>query len=280
LPVCFKKGHSATECWHRFDENYVADEKLVGAAYNSYDVDTNWYTDTGAFDHITSNLEKLSVRDKYKGNDQIHTTSGAGMKISYVGHAIVSTNSRSMHLNNVLHVPDAAKNLVSVHHLARDNSVFLEFHPDYFLVKDQTTKNTILKGRCRKGLYPLPSTRKIKQAFGVVKPSFERWHGRLGHPSSPIVSRVVSSNKLPCYFESNKESVCDACQKAKSHQLPYPKSSSRSSHPLELVYSDVWGHAPDSVGGKRYYVSFIDVYSKFTWIYLLKFKLEVFEKFS
>jgi hypothetical protein len=38
-------------------------------------------------------------------------------------------------------------------------------------------------------------------------------------------------------------------------------------------------HAPDSVGGKRYYVSLIDDYSKFTWIYLLKFKSDVFEKF-
>jgi hypothetical protein len=58
---------------------------------------------------------------------------------------------------------------------------------------------------------------------------------------------VVASNNLPCSFESNKESVCDACQKGKSHQLPYPKSSSTSSYPLELVYSDVWGHAPESV---------------------------------
>jgi hypothetical protein len=41
----------------------------------------------------------------------------------------------------------------------------------------------------------------------------------------------------------------------------------------------VWGHAPDSVGEEKYYVSFIDDYSKFTWIYLLKFKSEVFEKF-
>jgi histone deacetylase 1/2 len=221
----------------------------------------------------------LSLRDKYKGNDQIHTASGAGMKINHIGHAIVPTSSRNIHLNDVLHVLDAAKNLVSVHHLTRDNFVFLEFHPDYFLVKDQTTKNTILKGRCRKGLYPLPPSRPIKQAFGAVKPLFARWHSRLGHPSSPIVSRMVSSHKLPCSFESNKESVCDACQKAKSHQLPYPKSTSTSSYPLELVYSDVWGHAPDSVGGKRYYVSFIDDYSKFTWIYLLKFKSEGFEKF-
>jgi histone deacetylase 1/2 len=45
------------------------------------------------------------------------------------------------------------------------------------------------------------------------------------------------------------------------------------------VYSDVWGHAPESVRGKKYYVSFIDDYNKFTWIYLLKHKYEVFEKF-
>jgi hypothetical protein len=39
------------------------------------------------------------------------------------------------------------------------------------------------------------------------------------------------------------------------------------------------GAAPESVGRYRYYVSFIDDYSKFTWIYLLKHKSEVFEKF-
>jgi hypothetical protein len=81
------------------------------------------------------------------GNDQIHTSSGAGMKISHIGHAIVLTSSRNLHLNNLLHVPDAAKNLVSVHLLAQDNSTFLEFHPDYFLIKDQDTKNMILKRR-------------------------------------------------------------------------------------------------------------------------------------
>jgi hypothetical protein len=45
------------------------------------------------------------------------------------------------------------------------------------------------------------------------------------------------------------------------------------------VFSDVWGPAPDSVGRYKYYVSFIDDFSKFTWIYLLKFKPEVFQKF-
>lgn len=48
---------------------------------------------------------------------------------------------------------------------------------------------------------------------------------------------------------------------------------------LELIFSDVWGPAPDSVGRKRYYVSFIDDFSKFTWIYLLRHKYEVFKCF-
>jgi hypothetical protein len=243
-------------------------------------MDQNWYVDTSATDNITSDLEKLAIRDKYNGGDQIHTASGAGMEIKHIGHSIVHTPTRNLHLNNVLHVPKAAKNLISVHRLTKDNSAFLEFHPDYFLIKDQVTKNTILRGSCRKGLYPLPPSSTIKQAFGVVKPSFERWHSRLGHASAPIVSKVISMNNFPCLGESNKESVCDACQKAKSHQLPYPKSHSVSTQPLQLIFSDVWGPSPFCVGRNRFYVSFIDDYSKFVWLYPLKNKSEVFQKFN
>ena len=50
-------------------------------------------------------------------------------------------------------------------------------------------------------------------------------------------------------------------------------------HPLELVFSDVWGPAQTSVSGHNYYVSFIDAYSRFTWLYLLKRKSDVFDIF-
>jgi hypothetical protein len=91
---------------------------------------------------------------------------------------------------------------------------------------------------------------------------------------------VIKGNKLPCLDESKAESVCDACQQAKSHQLPYNKSFSVSHHPLELIHSDVWGLAPESIGRKKYYVSFIDDYSKFTWLYLIKHESEVFHVFQ
>jgi len=105
---------------------------------------------------VTSELDRLTVQEKYTGNDKIRTANGAGMNINHIGNAIVRTPHRDLHLNNVLHVPQAKKNLVSVHRLTKDNKVFLEFHPNFFLIKDQVTRKTLLEGRCRDGLYPLP----------------------------------------------------------------------------------------------------------------------------
>jgi hypothetical protein len=103
---------------------------------------------------------------------------------------------------------------------------------------------------------------------------------RLGHPSFSIIDYVLKNNELPFIQEASSESVCDAYQKAKSHQLPYKRSNSIASRPLELVFSDVWGPIVESVGRYKYYVSFIDDFSKFTWIYLIKNKLDVFQAFQ
>lgn len=132
------------------------------------------------------------------------------------------------------------KNLFLSIILHLNNNVFLKFHPNFFLIKDQDTRNTLFRGTCRHGLYPLPSSSATKQAFGINKVSIDRWHNCLGHPAIPIVERVLKNRKLPYYYDSNENSVCDTCQRAKSHQFPYPKSTSVN-HPLELVFSYVWG---------------------------------------
>jgi hypothetical protein len=43
----------------------------------SYGVDTNWYVHSGTTDNVTSELEKLTVWDKYGGHHQVHSASGA-----------------------------------------------------------------------------------------------------------------------------------------------------------------------------------------------------------
>jgi histone deacetylase 1/2 len=284
--LCEKEGHAVIDCFKRFDSSFtgVAKKSVSSATTGSYGVDTNWYVDSGATDHVTSELDKLTIRDKYGGHDQVHSASGSGMRIDHIGSSILHTPSSRIRLNKILHVPKATKSLLSVHQLAKDNNAFLEFHPNFFSIKEQGTQRTLLNGRCEKGLYPLKSnlfcSDSNKQAFSAaVKPSVSIWHHRLGHVSTNIVKQVLSRHQLPFSSESNKHLVCDACQRGKSHQLPYPRSTSASTSPLQLVYSDVWGPAPSSVGRKTYYVSFIDDYSKFVWIYFLKHKSEVFQIF-
>jgi histone deacetylase 1/2 len=90
---------------------------------------------------------------------------------------------------------------------------------------------------------------------------------------------VLRDNKLPFVSDGSSESVCDSCQKAKSHQLSFFGSNKVSAGPLDLIHSDVWGPAPTSVGRFSYYVSFIDAHTKYTWIYLMCQKSDVFTVF-
>jgi hypothetical protein len=168
--VCEKKGHATLDCWYRYDESYSStNSKTAAAATQRYGVDTNWYTNTAATNHITSDLDKLTVQNKYKGSDQIVTVSGTGMDICNTGHAVIKTPIKSLHLKNILHVPTAQKNLVSVHRLTSDNHTLLEYFLHYFLVKDLETRSVHLRGRCKDGLYPLPSSSHWRGALGAVK---------------------------------------------------------------------------------------------------------------
>ena len=117
------------------------------------------------------------------------------------------------------------------------------------------------------------------QVFSGVRVASSQWHARLGHPATPIVRHVLHRHELPVASSNKESAVCDACQQGKSHQLPFSVSNHVVKTPLELIYSDVWGHAQTSVSGHNYYVSFIDAYSRFTWLYLLKRKSDVFAVF-
>jgi hypothetical protein len=198
-----------------------------------------WYIDSGATDHIIGDLNKLTMHEPYTGADQIHAANGSGMNITRIGTSIIPTPTHNLSLNNVLHVPSAHKNLVSVHRFTLDNDTFIEFHPYFFLIKDRKMKQVLLRGLCKGGMYPLPSSTSkfCKLVFNAIRISVNRWHSHLGHPSRDIVRHVVSKNNLPCAsFDSSSQSVCDACTCAKAHQLTYSISASLSSAPLELIF--------------------------------------------
>jgi hypothetical protein len=105
--VCGKFGHTILRCWKKIDKNFSGPDKSVSAATSSYQLDPAWYGNSAATDHITGDLNKLTMRENDGGHDQVHTTNGAGIAIQHVGQSIVSTPSHRILLKNALHVPQA-----------------------------------------------------------------------------------------------------------------------------------------------------------------------------
>ncbi|KAL5767184.1 hypothetical protein ACOSQ2_013967 [Xanthoceras sorbifolium] len=110
--------------------------------------------------------------------------------------------------------------------------------------------------------------------------TLDAWHVKLGHPSLSVVQQFLKMSKIP--FKDNATlKFCDSCKCGKMHQLPFPTSQTRAKHPLELIFSDVWGPAPMlSTQGYKYYIHFVDSYTRYTWIYPLQAKSEVFSIFK
>jgi hypothetical protein len=63
---------------------------VLGASSGS---DNQWYTDSEATDHITGDLDRLTMRETYHGNDQIYAVNGSGMDIICIGTSIIPTAS-------------------------------------------------------------------------------------------------------------------------------------------------------------------------------------------
>jgi hypothetical protein len=146
----------ASVCWYRYDEEYVPDNRMAAMASSSTGNDPNRYLDSGATDHITRQLERLTMHDRYNGANHIRAANGAGMEIMHIGKSVLPTSTRPLHLNNVFHVPHTHKHLVSIHRFNLDNHTFIELHLFFFLIKDQATRNVLLRSPCRGSIYPLP----------------------------------------------------------------------------------------------------------------------------
>ncbi|XP_065880880.1 retrovirus-related Pol polyprotein from transposon TNT 1-94 isoform X1 [Euphorbia lathyris] len=141
--------------------------------------------------------------------------------------------------------------------------------------KDLMTKQIIGSGREAGGLYVLDTTVRRPVALSSVSTPFDE-HCQLGHPSLPVLKKLCPQ------FQDLSSLDCESCQFAKHHRLfSPPRVNKRSSFPFELVHSDVWG--PCSVVSKpgfRYFVTFVDDYSRTTWLYLMKSRSELFTNFT
>jgi len=101
------------------------------------------------------------------------------------------------------------------------------------------------------------------------------WHHRLGHPALSILQHVISKHGLDLSSSSLSKLSCDACHCNKSHKLSFSTSTITSTRPLYIIFSDVWTSPIISYDGFKYYVLFVDHFTKYIWLYPLKQKSHV-----
>lgn len=107
---------------------------------------------------------------------------------------------------------------------------------------------------------------------------FGLWHKRLGYPSAEVLVQCLKYYNLSISRDSIK-SLCNACELGKTHKLPFASSYTLYKKPLKLIVTDLWGPAPCFSNGKQYYISFVDAFTRHTWIYFLNKKSDALSVF-
>ncbi|GKA31351.1 gag-pol polyprotein [Tanacetum coccineum] len=105
------------------------------------------------------------------------------------------------------------------------------------------------------------------------------WHQKLKHMSKQGMKILVERNLIPGLTKISLP-FCEHCVISKQHRLKFKTQNFKSVYVLDLVHSDVWQKPVLSLGGAKYFVSFIDDYSRRCWVYPIKKKSNVFEVFK
>lgn len=140
-----------------------------------------------------------------------------------------------------------------------------------------------MANQCTQSMFSLSSSfankaECTKKVF-LANCTYEDWHQRLGHPTFNIVSQALSScNTL--FFNKTEIPNCNACQMYKFHKLPFQSSSTIIQDLLNLLFQ-IYGVPLLLFLAMvfRYYVTFVDSFNHFTWIYFLKRKSELYSSF-
>ena len=117
-----------------------------------------------------------------------------------------------------------------------------------------------------------------------IESKLKLWHERLGHLSIKQMKILHSQEGLEGLKgeDFKKNLICDVCYLGKQATNKLNKSHKlHTKERGELIHSDICGPiSPSTKGGNRYYVSFIDDFTRKSWVFLIKYKDETLEKFK
>lgn len=240
-----------------------------------------WLIDSGATRHVVNNKDFFSELDEtYRG--VIEVGNGNEVKVFGIGSGNVYVINQKGTVNKVmvrevLFSPEMVSNLLSIGKLTDKGFEILFRHKACEIFEND--KQVAVADRTE-NLYELRVKDKANVSISGHKENcIHDWHQRLGHRDPEAIRKMKADGLIEDMkiVECGVIELCESCAKGKMSRVPFPKKSlSETRQPLDLIHSDVCGPMrTQTPSGKRYVVTFIDDFSRFTVIQLLSHKSEV-----
>ena len=137
----------------------------------------------------------------------------------------------------------------------------------------------VVKGYACDEMFKLNIENNISSTSSIYMLSFMNfWHARLCHINNRYVGIMSNIELIPRLTKDIEK--CEACIQAKITKWPH-KNVERNTELLELIHIDLCElEGKLTRGGNKYFITFIDDFSKYAYVYLLKNKRDAFEKFK
>ena len=199
-------------------------------------------------------------------------------------NCLINSTVNPVTFKDVLLVPTLRKNLISVQKICEAGAE-VEFSKEKATVRFEKEILFIAKlDESKLFKIQLKGEKKNERKVETNQISIQTWHERLGHLSEKTMKQMSEKRIIEDLKIKKKEKLdcCEVCNKGKQTRSKYDKKLKRTTKEIgEIIHSDVAGPiSPESHGGAKYFVSFIDDFSRKSFVFFMKKKSEVFEHFK
>lgn len=282
---CGKKGHFANKCLkNKQNENNISAHEVkkdvaFGAVFLTGNFDkNNWYIDSGASKHMTmrrewlSNISTSSITEVTVANDM-------KMDVASMGKLKMKCDNVNVTLNEVLYVPNLTTNLLSVSEITSKGFKVI-FYATGCNIVDENGEVLITATKVN-NVYKINRVVVVWSAIAVKNNQNELWHRRLAHiNTNDLIQMKNGSVSGIVNIDSCDFKECETCLRGKQARAPFKNIGTRSTKLLEIIHADLCGPMEnDSVGGAKYYLALTDDFSRKVFVFFLKSKNEVTQKF-
>lgn len=296
--ICGSKNHISPNCDKKKDgaggsggaggSKGAGSSRGAGNARNAFiallsrSEQCDWYIDSGASSHMTPHADLLTGLKPAKVS-QVLSANSAKMKVQHSGNANLRINGEQINVNDVLHVPDLAANLLSVCKIVNNGNSVL-FDKNGCTIRNASNE-VIARCKAENGVYKFRGSGEacmLSRANAESSNNVVTWHRRFGHIGYQNLLTMRNGAVVGMKFKENASAIakCETCAMGKQSRLPFPASERKSTQLLELIHSDLCGPMENvSIGRAKYFLTFIDDYSKKVFCYFIGQKDQVLEKF-